>query len=525
MIFHVDVNSAFLSWSAVKRLTDDPAALDLRTIPSAVGGDVATRHGIITAKSIPAKKYNVQTGEPVSHALNKCPDLLLVPSDFQTYREYSRAFIRILEKHAEVVEQVSIDEAFLLVEEKSEEAPMPAPGASLQQKSMQAPGASLQQKSMQAPGASLQQKSMPAPGASPQQKSMQAPGASPQQNPMPAPSPAPQQNPTLLPVCRVPYLEDLRRKDAMPAPGEPWYITKARQIKNEIRDTLGFTVNVGISENRLLAKMASDFSKPDKIHTLFPEEVKTKMWPLPIGDLYGCGKKSADKLKSLGISTIGDAARADLTVLKASLGEKAGEYIHKSANGRGREEVSDVHEKAKSYSNETTTLEDITAGNYERTAPPIVHDLAAHVSRRLKRDKVRAGTVTVSVKTAEFKRHSRQKALPFQTNEESEIEACAQDLLRQLLIEPGGLFDKGQAIRLIGVGTSGLDDGEFTQGTLFDWAAEKKERDEEKAAREAEARQRQAAKEARREKLAAMMSQVQKRYGKDAIRRGGETAK
>ena len=475
MIFHVDVNSAFLSWSAVKRLTDDPTALDLRTIPSAVGGDVATRHGIITAKSIPAKKYNVQTGEPVAHALNKCPDLLLVPSDFQTYREYSRAFIRILEKHAEVVEQVSIDEAFLLVEEKSEEAPMPAPGGSPQQKSM------------------------------------------------PAPGPAPQQNPAFPPVCRVPYLEDLRRKDIPPAPGEPWYITKARQIKNEIRDTLGFTVNVGISENRLLAKMASDFSKPDKIHTLFPEEVQTKMWPLPIGDLYGCGKKSADKLKSLGISTIGDAARADLTVLKASLGEKAGEYIHKSANGRGREEVSDAHEKAKSYSNETTTLEDITAGNYERTAPPIVHDLAAHVSRRLRRDKVRAGTVTVSVKTAEFKRHSRQKALPFQTNEESEIEACAQDLLRQLLLEPGGLFDKGQAIRLIGVGTSGLDDGEFTQGTLFDWAAEKKERDEEKAAREAEARQQQAAKDARREKLAAMMSQVQKRYGKDAIRRGGET--
>ena len=173
VIFHVDVNSAFLSWSAVKRLTDDPTALDLRTIPSAVGGDVATRHGIITAKSIPAKKYNVQTGEPVAHALNKCPDLLLVPSDFQTYREYSRAFIRILEKHAEVVEQVSIDEAFLLVEEKSEEAPMPAPGASPQQKSMLAPG------------------------ASPQQKSMPAPGGSPQQNPMQAPGPAPQQNPAV----------------------------------------------------------------------------------------------------------------------------------------------------------------------------------------------------------------------------------------------------------------------------------------------------------------------------------------
>ena len=106
-IFHVDVNSAFLSWSAVKKLKEDPSAVDLRTIPSAVGGDVKTRHGIITAKSIPAGRMGVKTGEPVVKALAKCPDLILIPSDFETYRAYSRAFIGILEKYAPVIEQVS----------------------------------------------------------------------------------------------------------------------------------------------------------------------------------------------------------------------------------------------------------------------------------------------------------------------------------------------------------------------------------------------------------------------------------
>ena len=113
IIFHVDVNSAFLSWTAVKRLKEDPNAVDLRTIPSVVGGDVKTRHGIVTAKSIPAKKYGIQTAEPINSALQKCPKLVVVPSDFQTYREYSNAFIAILRSYSELLEQVSIDEAYL----------------------------------------------------------------------------------------------------------------------------------------------------------------------------------------------------------------------------------------------------------------------------------------------------------------------------------------------------------------------------------------------------------------------------
>ena len=163
-IFHIDVNSAFLSWSAVKRLSENPKATDLRTIPSAVGGDVKTRHGIITAKSIPAKKYGVTTGEPVVKALQKCPQLVLIPSDFKTYRMYSQAFMDILHRYCPAVEQASIDEAYMDMTGLSENFAAYSERTGI-----------------------------------------------------------------WFPECA------------------------AMQIKNEIRDTLGFTVNVGISVNKLLA--------------------------------------------------------------------------------------------------------------------------------------------------------------------------------------------------------------------------------------------------------------------------------
>ena len=236
-IFHIDVNSAFLSWSALKKLREEPGSIDLRTVPSAVGGDVQRRHGIITAKSIPAKKYGVTTGEPVVKALQKCPGLILVQGDFATYREYSHQFIELLGRYSPSVEQVSIDEAYVDVS-----------------------------------------------------------------------------------GCKkiYGYLETAK---------EPFPICLAKKIKDEIRDTLGFTVNVGISDNKLLAKMASDFTKPDRIHTLFPEEVPKKMWPLPIGDLYGCGKSTASRLCDVGIRTIGDAANSDPEMLCSILGERSGAYI------------------------------------------------------------------------------------------------------------------------------------------------------------------------------------------------------
>ena len=182
VIFHIDVNSAFLSWEAVERLAAGES-VDLREIPSAVGGDIETRHGVILAKSIPAKRYGVTTGEPVTDALRKCPTLTLVKPRHKMYLEKSRAFIAILQQYSDVIEQVSVDEAFV----------------------------------------------------------------------------------------------DMTGTQRLFGPP----VEAANRIREQVKRELGFTVNVGISSCKILAKMASDFQKPDKVHTLFPEEIQRKMWPLP----------------------------------------------------------------------------------------------------------------------------------------------------------------------------------------------------------------------------------------------------
>ena len=370
LIFHVDVNSAFLSWSALKQLQEDPDSVDLRTIPSAVGGDVQTRHGIITAKSIPAKRFGIRTGEPVVKALQKCPDLVLVKSDFQTYRRYSHQFIALLENYSDSVEQVSIDEAYLDMTDLSR-------------------------------------------------------------------FPDTMQKPSLI----------------------------ARRIRDEIRGTLGFTVNVGISSNKLLAKMASDFTKPDKTHTLFPEEVPEKLWPLPIRELHGCGAATAGKLEGMGFHTIGDVAHARKELLQSVLGNKAGEYIWNSCNGISESPVHTEQEEAKSYSNETTTPLDITRENRNAHLPGYLKQLSEKVSSRMVRDRIRAKTIGIMVKTGTFQRYSRQETLSRSTNDSKTILEITTRLMDQLLLGDDGLFARGEVLRLIGVSASNLDHGLGTGGS------------------------------------------------------------
>lgn len=421
-IFHIDVNSAFLSWSALKALSEDPDSVDLRTIPSAVGGDVKTRHGIITAKSIPAKKYGIVTGEPVVKALEKCPSLVLVKSDFTTYRFYSHKFIDVLKSYSPLIEQVSIDEAYV----------------------------------------------------------------------------------------DVSGMQGLYRHIETPA--SPFPICLAAKIKDEIRDTLGFTVNVGISCNKLLAKMASDFQKPDRIHTLFPEEISEKMWPLDIGELYGCGKATAGRLQNIGIRTIGEAAASDPQMLISILGENVGSYIYAAANGIGSTNVSDSYEEAKSYSNETTLRSDLTSDSYDKDIIPVLKYLCSSVSKRLIRDHVYGRTVTVSVKTGTFKRHSAQMQLESSINDENHLLKYSKELSDKLLLGDNGLFMKGEVIRLVGVGVSKLDDGSYQQLNLFDqgllFPDESSFISSNSPGRE------------RQKKLDAMTEKLRSEFGKDIIKKG-----
>ena len=398
VIFHVDVNSAFLSWSAVKRLEEDPDALDLRSVPSIVGGDEKTRHGIVTACSIPAKACGVRTAMTVNEAFRLCPKLVTVRSDFKTYEEYSGRFIKILYDFTDIVEQASIDEAYMDVS-----------------------------------------------------------------------------------GTRKLYSSYETEERRFP-------LSLAYAIQDRIREELGFTVNVGVSENCLLSKMASDFEKPDKVHTLYPFEIEEKMWPLPAKELFGCGKATAERLRSYGIMTIGDAAKADVSFLKSILGEKAGLYIHESANGRGRDSLETERADPKSYSNETTTEKDITAESFSKEAEPIIKRLSESVSKRLRRDKVFGKTIFVSVKTSDFKRHSKQTALSDSTDSAKEISENAMSLLKELSFEKGGgLLENGGGYRLIGVGVSGIDHGENRQLSLFELLDEKSDRNERERERKLEA--------------------------------------
>lgn len=403
-IFHVDVNSAYLSWSALKRLKDDPGSVDLRTIPSAVGGDVKTRHGIITAKSIPAKKYDIQTGEPVVKALQKCPQLVMVPVDFDTYRYYSHALMDLLSDFSPILQQVSIDEAFLDVTALAHD-----------------------------------------------------------------------------------------REAA---------IKLADNLRKTVSVKLGFTVNVGISENKLLAKMASDFQKPDRTHTLFPDEIPQKMWPLPIGKLFGCGKATSEKLLSIGIRTIGEAAATPRSTLQSLLGEKSGLYIHNSANGIGSFIVHPEREKAKSISNEITLSKDVST---LPDAYPFIQKLSKKVAGRMAKASLRGQTVSLLIKTSDFKRHSRQFSLNSPTNRADLIEKTACQLADQLLPD---LFLTGTSIRLIGVGMSKLTDEEIRQLDLASWAEEKQDLEADKEKRE------------KQKILDDLMKEIDSRYGSGTIKKG-----
>lgn len=371
LIFHVDVNSAFLSWEAARRVkAGEP---DLRLIPSAVGGDQSKRTGVILAKSIPAKKYGVTTGEPVSMALRKCPALVLARPDFSLYERCSAAFMDICREYAPVVEKYSIDECFLDMT-----------------------------------GTSL--------------------------------------------IYKDP-------------------VGTAHEIKDRIRDTLGFTVNVGVGSNKLLAKTASDFTKPDRVHTLFESEIAKKLWPLPVGELFSVGGATRERLAGAGIRTVGELAAFPLLRLKALLGEKQGALLHDYSNGVDDSPVSDRKEDAKGYSVSTTLEADITS---EEGASKVLLALADSVTARLRADNAKACCVGVTIRGADFKDRSHQLSLMLPTDITSEVYSVS----RELFLE---LWDGVTPLRLLGIALTNIARGEPEQASLFDDGAREKARSMDRA--------------------------------------------
>lgn len=362
IIFHIDVNSAFLSWEAAYRIRELGETEDIRLIPSVVGGSEESRHGIVLAKSESAKKYGVTTGEPLVDARRKCPGLVTVPSNFPVYVKYSNAMMKILEDYSPDIEQYSIDESFV----------------------------------------------------------------------------------------------DMTGMQNLFGPP----IEAAHKIKDRIYEELGFTVNIGISTNKLLAKMASDFKKPNLVHTLFPEEVPTKMWPLPVSDLFFVGRQTTKRLHALGIFTIGDLAKTDKKVIHDNL-KGHGDVIWEFANGIGdsMDDIANKNRKPanKGYSNETTLAFDVTDASL---AKEILLSLTETVAARVRADKSYISVISVYYVDNEFHHTSKQMTLGSATNVTNEIYYHICMLFDQLW--------NGSPIRLLGVQTSRATSDGTRQYSLFE---------------------------------------------------------
>ncbi len=358
IIFHVDANSAFLSWSAAYRVKVLGETEDLRDVPSVVAGDKESRHSIILAKSAPAKKYGIHTGEPLFKALEKCPELKVVEPDYGLYVEASRHFVEVLRSFSPVVEQYSIDEAWV-------------------------------------------------------------------------------------------DMTGTQRLHGSPR-------LAAEKMRQKIWEELGFTVNIGISTNKLLAKMAGDFEKPNKVHTCFPEEIPEKLWPLPVRDLFLVGPATEKKLNLMGIYTIGDLAKADPNLLRRRMG-KHGETVWHFANGRNADLVSPTPAENKGYGNSVTTTKDVCS---RAEAFQVLLSLCETVAMRMRKDDKCGSCISVHLRTHEFNHSSHQRKLNGATNITEEIFRAACKVFDEV-------WDGHTPLRQLGVQVTELTAEPYRQYDLF----------------------------------------------------------
>lgn len=366
IIMHIDVNNAFLSWTAVDLLKKGHKT-DIRREYAIIGGDESKRRGIVLAKSIPAKKKGVKTAETIYSARKKCPYLNIYPPNRSLYVKMSKSLFALLKKYTNDIEIVSIDECFL----------------------------------------------------------------------------------DYTPIKN-------RYGDE---------VSFAHKIKNEIYNTLGFTVNVGIANNKLCAKMASDFSKPNKVHTLYEHEIKEKMWPLDVGDLYGIGKSSTTKLKNLKINTIGELANTKREVLYPYFKNQT-THILDIANGIDNDEVINEISDPKCISTSETLLydyDDIEEINKE------LKKMSLRLSDEIKKEKKYCYTIAIITKDMYFKSSTKQTKLKNCTDDDKIIYEVSTKLFKE--------HWNNIPIRLLGIRLDNLTDNNDYQISLFEKVEDKIDND------------------------------------------------
>ena len=362
-ILHIDVNNAFLSWTAIDRLAQGET-LDIREIEAVIGGDETKRSGIVLAKSMKAKKRGVCTGETLYQARIKCPNLQVFKGDYKSYKKHSNDLYNILSQYTDKIERFSIDECFL---------------------------------------------------------------------------------------------------DMTGCLGSSTLLDKAYEINRRVKKELGFTVNVGVAHNKLLAKMASDFTKPDRVHTLYEEEIPSKMWTLPVSELFMLGKKTLPKLCNMHIKTIGDLAKQDKNEMIKKFG-KHGLMMWEYSNGIDNSEVNYLEEKPKGIGNSVTLPRDLC--EIEKIEKVLLA-LAENVTYRLRKYNMYANVVNVQLRTKEFKDFSHQKKLMSPTSNTTEIYELAKELLKEM-------YKKGTFIRLVGLRVDNLIEKDEMQISLFEDVNNKK---------------------------------------------------
>ena len=409
IFFHIDVNSAYLSWSALEKLHNG-SDIDLRTIPAIIGGDMAKRHGVVLAKSIPAKNYGIVTGEPIVNAMRKCPNLTLEPPDHKLYSRRSHELMTLLSDICPDIEQVSVDECYMDYTPISRQYPSPEAAAHL--------------------------------------------------------------------------------------------------IKDRVREQLNFTVNVGISDRKVLAKMASDFEKPDRVHTLYSYEIREKLWPLPVSSLFMCGHSSVETLHRLGILTIGDLAQTDVSILQAHM-KSHGKLLWEYANGIDNSVVETEQSAAKGIGNSTTLSKD--AATME-DVKPVLLSLSESVAGRLRKAGQMAEMISVEIKYNTFKKVSHQITLLAPT--------CGSDTIYRTACELFAELWDGTPVRLLGIRSSKLTSaGEPVQMSLFDLPAPSRDNTvgEQVVSKKSSSNSPSPKK---MEQLDAALDSIRQRYGSDAVMRG-----
>lgn len=384
-ILHVDVNNAFLSWTAVDMLKNG-SKLDIRTIPSIIGGDESKRSGIVLAKSTIAKKFGIVTGEPIYFAKKKCNNLSIYPCNFEIFHKASDNLYNLLLEYTDKIERFSIDECFL----------------------------------------------------------------------------------DLTGCLMNRSLEDI-----------------AYEINKRVFEKFGFTVNVGVSSNKLLAKMASDFEKPNKVHTLYEYEIEDKMWPLPVSELFMLGKKTVPKLNNLRIKTIGDLAKSDKNFIVKKFG-KHGLMMWEYANGIDNSEVNNKVELPKSIGNSITLPKDYIS---QEEILKVLIALSEQVTFRLRKYDLLANTVRVQLRTNNFIDYSHQKKLPFATSSTKEVIKLSKEILKSMY--------ENEPIRLIGLSVDNLEPKEDAQISFFNT-------------------------DEKQEKLDYVLDALKQKYGYTSIKRAGE---